>query len=162
MSSTYIIRHGTDECRSTVLVRKDGTVCELRKGHKTYRVGSIAQRSWPNLDQWISDESIDRNLLKIPETIVSKDCQKVVEILATFLRRPNMYRSASCMSGYKYAIDSYLFVMDMGRLIPFYVCGSDGTMLYKYTTGKTFADLELVNPEFWVQDRGNQIIKFTE
>ena len=75
------------------------------------------------------------------------------------MRHPNMRRSDFTINGFKYTVDSYIFIMENGRLIPFYIT-SDGVMLYKYVMGKTFKDIEVSNPEFWVKDRGNQIVKF--
>jgi hypothetical protein len=156
---SYVIRQGDGETRTTVLVQDDGTICELRKGDKTYKLGSIAQRTWLSLDDWIREESIEHPEIKIPGIAVSSNCSDVIKVLKCFMRRPNMIKSSNSMNGYKYSVDSYLFVMENDKLIPFYVC-SDGYMMYKYMLGRTFEQLELINPEFWVKDRGNQIVRY--
>jgi hypothetical protein len=159
---SFTIRTSKDGNRSTVLVEKDGSVIELRSGNRTFPYGRQgAQRSWDSVDDWISSENLDRGALVYSKSLVSSDSQKVIDIMATFLRKPNMYKSADSLNGYKYAVDSCVYVLEHGRLIPFYIA-SDGTMLYKYTKATSFAELELVDPEFWVKDRGNQIIRFVQ
>lgn len=156
---SYLIRQGSGAQRTTVLVNKNSQVTELRKGNKTFCSGF--GRSWDSIEDWINSEGLDRNSLvydKRPYEL-STDSQKVIDIMAKFMRHPNMSKSKTAMNGYKYKIDSYIYIYEDGRLIPFYIA-ADGTMLYKYTLGKTFESIELVDPEFWVKDRGNQIVRF--
>lgn len=156
---SYLIRHGSGAQRTTVLVNKNSQVIELRNGNKTFRSGF--GRSWDSIEDWISSEGLDRNSIVYDrrQNELTLDSQKVIDIMAQYLRHPNMYKSKTAINGYKYKLDSYIYVYEDGRLIPFYIA-ADGTMLYKYTLGKTFESIELVDPEFWVKDRGNQVVRF--
>lgn len=156
---SYLIRHGSGDQRTTVLVNKNSNVIELRNGNDTFRSGF--GRSWDSFEHWIISEGLDKNSLVYDrrQKELSVDSQKVIDIMAQYLRHPNMSKSTTAINGYKYKLDSYIYVYENGRLIPFYIA-ADGTMLYKYTLGKTFESIELVDPEFWVKDRGNQIVRF--
>jgi len=156
---SFVIRYNKDSSRSTVFVNNNGSVSELRQGEKTFKLGSPLQRNWPSVEKWIVSENIDKKFITTTQKNISYDAKKIINILASFMRHPNMRRSDFTINGFKYTVDSYIFIMENGRLIPFYIT-SDGVMLYKYVMGKTFKDIEVSNPEFWVKDRGNQIVKF--
>lgn len=157
---SFVIRTGHADKRATVIVEREGNVIELRAGNRTFPYGRQgAQRAWDSVADWVTEEHIDIETLVYSKKELSSDGQKVIDIMASFMRKPNMSKSSKSLNGYKYKLDSYIFVFEKGRLIPFYVA-SDGTMLYNYSLGKTFSELELVDPEFWVKDRGNQIVRF--
>jgi hypothetical protein len=156
---SYVLKYDKNSMRLTVLVKKDGSVHELRNGEKTYRLGSTFQRKWSSFDEWVKSENLDKAHISTVKKSITSDGKKVIDILASFMRHPNMRRSDYTINGFKYNVDSYIFINENNKLIPFYI-SSCGVMLYKYIMGKNFADIEVVNPEFWVKDRGNQIVKF--
>jgi len=150
-----IIRYDTEGKRLTAIIMKNGTVVELRNGANTYTINT--GQTWESLVAWLTHYDIEQDrCVSVTKPELTEDSNMLINSIHRKGRCVNMRRKKQ--GDYAYNLKTYLFVKEGHELIPFYIA-ADGMMQYKYMKANTFAELDLIAPEFWIMDLGNQIVQ---
>ena len=147
-----VIRFTLDAKKITLLLHNNGSVSMLRNGENTYR-GSPP--TWESILHWSNEWSTDdRGLEAAYNEILPSSIDTSVKNLIIFMKKnkmsPNFYAKAD-----------YLFVKTADDLVPLYV-SSEGLVKYMKKVGYSFASVGLTEPELWLLDKTDTLIRVGE
>ena len=147
-----VIRFTLDAKKITLLLHNNGSVSMLRNGENTYR-GSPP--TWDSILHWSNEWSTDDRALEAAYNVILPSSIDVsVKSLIIFMKKNNMSTNF-------YAKTDYLFVKTADDLVPLYV-SSEGLVKYIKKVGYSFASVGLTEPEIWLLDKTDTLIRVGE
>ena len=152
---SQIIRFTLDYKNITLLLHTNGSVSMLRNGDTTY---SGSPPTWNSLVEWSDDWSNDDRALEAAYTEILPNTIDVnVKNLIIFMKKNNVELNLSYAS--RKSKTDYLFVKTEDDLVPLYV-SCKGLLKYKEKVGYTLAAVGLSEPDIWLLDKTDTLIRY--
>ena len=152
---SQIIRFTLDYKNITLLFHTNGSVSMLRNGDTTY---SGSPPTWNSLVDWSDDWSNDdRALMAAYTEILPNTIDANVKNVIIFMKKNHVEPNLSYAS--RKAKTDYLFVKTADDLVPLYV-SCDGLLKYKEKSGYNFAAVGLSEPDIWLLDKTDTLIRY--
>lgn len=152
---SQIIRFTLDYKNITLLFHTNGCVSMLRNGDTTY---SGSPPTWNSLVDWSDDWSNDdRALIAVYTEILPNTIDANVKNVIIFMKKNHVEPNLSNAS--RKAKTDYLFVKTNDDLVPLYVSCA-GLLKYNEKVGNNFAAVGLSDPDIWLLDNTDTLIRF--